>query len=102
MTQYFRITGYSPQHDICFIMDSNGMFEKLWEFSVFIREHNCKVLEVGTDEKFLDINIDKAEPCKDKIILRACASGKPVYVTDTIDGVERKIVGVDTKSYIPE
>ena len=27
---YFRITGYCPEHDFCFILDSNGKYEKLW------------------------------------------------------------------------
>lgn len=35
MNNYFRITGYWPESDICFIIDSNGMFEKLWQFSSF-------------------------------------------------------------------
>ena len=102
MTQYFRITGYSPEHDICVIMDSNGMFEKLWQFSVFIREHDCKVLEVSSDEKFLDINIEKAEPEPDKIILRACGHGKPTYSEKTIDGVKHKVIEIEGKRYIPE
>lgn len=28
MTNYFRITGYCPENDFCFIIDCNGMFEK--------------------------------------------------------------------------
>ncbi len=86
MTQYFRITGYSPEHNVCFIMDSNGMFEKLWQFSSFIIQHGCKVLEVSTDEKFLDINIEKAEKDTTHVLLRACSEGKPNYVDKKIDG----------------
>lgn len=100
MTKYFRITGYSPKHDICFIMDSNGMFEKLWEFSVFIREHGCKVLEVSLDEKFIDINIDKADPEPNKIILRASATGKPTYTEKTIAGITYKVIDVEGKQYM--
>lgn len=102
MTKYFRITAYSPEHDICFIMDSNGMFEKLWEFSVFIREHGCKVLEVSSDEKFIDINIEKAEPTPNKVILRASATGKPTYTKQTINGIIHKVIDVEGKQYIPE
>ena len=36
MTNYFRITGYYPEQDFCFIIDSNGMFEKLWQFSSYL------------------------------------------------------------------
>jgi hypothetical protein len=101
-TKYFRITGYYPKEDISFIMDSNGMFEKLWQFSVFIREHDCKVLEVSSDEKFIDINIKKAEPISDKVILRASATGKPIYTEKTIDGIIHKVIEIEYKQYIPE
>ena len=36
MENYFRITGYDEKDDFCFIIDSNGMFEKLWQFSAFL------------------------------------------------------------------
>ena len=78
------------------------MFEKLWQFSVFIREHDCKVLEVSSDEKFLDINIEKAEPEPDKIILRASATGKPTYTQKTIDGITHKVLEIEGKQYMPE
>ena len=102
MTHYFRITGYLPKDDISFIMDSNGMFEKLWQFSAFVISKGCKVLEVSSDEKFIDINIEKAEPTPDKVILRASATGKPTYTEKTIDGVTHKVIEIKGKRYIPE
>lgn len=33
MNNYFRITGYCEQEDFCFILDCNGCYEKLWQFS---------------------------------------------------------------------
>lgn len=33
MSNYFRITAYHPDEYISVIMDSNGKFEKLWQFS---------------------------------------------------------------------
>ena len=42
---YFRITGYHPTKDISFILDCNGMFEKLWQFSAFVISKCCNVLE---------------------------------------------------------
>ena len=33
---YYRITGYDPENDIGFIADSNGKFEKLWQFSSYL------------------------------------------------------------------
>lgn len=102
MTHYFRITGYYPKEDISFIMDSNGMFEKLWQFSAFVISKGCKVLEVSTDEKFIDINIDKAEEDKTHVILRACGHGKPNYIEKSIDNLIYKAVEVEDKIYIPD
>ena len=36
MANYFRITAYHPTKDICAIFDSNGRFEKLWQFSAYL------------------------------------------------------------------
>lgn len=102
MTHYFRITGYYPKEDISFIMDSNGMFEKLWQFSAFIVSKGCKVLEVGTDETFHDINIEKAEEDKEHIILRAYSKGKPNYFDKVINGIVYKTVEIQEKKYIPD
>jgi ABC-type Fe3+-citrate transport system substrate-binding protein len=84
-------------------MDSNGMFEKLWQFSALIVSKGCKILEVGTDETFIDLNLEKLtkqEP--DKIILRAYTKGEPTYITKVIDGVEHKVINIEGKQYIPE
>ena len=43
---YFRITGYSEELKSCFILDSNGMFEKLWQFSAFLVQKDIKFIEV--------------------------------------------------------
>ena len=56
---YFRITGYCPENDFCFIIDSNGIFEKLWQFSSFLIQKGLQVLEVSKEEQMLDVNIDK-------------------------------------------
>lgn len=94
MSNYFRITAYHEAEDISVIMDSNGMFEKLWQFSSMLIQKGFKILEVGSDEKFGDGNIEKAEYDTKHIILRASSQGKPIYK----DG----IVEVEGKQYIPE
>lgn len=101
-TKYFRITGYHPQEDFCFIIDSNGMFDMLWQFSSYLVKKGLKILEVSTDEQFRDINISKAEEDKEHMILRANAHGQPMYEERIIGGVSRKIVTVGGKSYIPK
>ena len=101
MSNYFRITGYCPENDYCFIVDSNGMFEKMWQFSSYLIQKELKVLEIASDEKFIDINIEKANIDTDHIILRANANGKPEYVNYEINGITYKAVKVANKIYIP-
>ncbi len=77
MANYFRITAYHPAKNICAVFDSNGRFEKLWQFSAFLIGKGFKIIEVGADDKFDYGDFDRAPAEKDKIILRACAKGQP-------------------------
>ena len=101
MENYFRITGYDEKDDFCFIIDSNGMFEKLWQFSAFVVQKGLKVLEVSKLENIIDVNIKKASEDKEHIILRAISPGKPEYVEKNINGTIYKAVKVADKIYIP-
>jgi DUF917 family protein len=84
-------------------MDCYGMFEKLWQFSSFVISKGCKVLEVSSDEKFIDINIEKVDEIDaEHVILRASSMGTPQYVEKTIDGISYKAVQIEDKLYIPE
>ena len=76
MGNYFLITAYHPAKNICAIFDSNGRFEKLWQFSSYLVQKGFKIVEVGADDKFLDGNIPKA-PAGDQLLVRACAKGSP-------------------------
>lgn len=78
MANYYRITAYHPAKNISVIMDSYGMFEKLWQFSAFLVKKDFDIIAVGKEDNFTDGNIERqSEPLPDKIILRACALGKP-------------------------
>ena len=78
MANYYRITAYHPEKNISVIMDSNGMFEKLWQFSAFLDEKGFDIIAVGKEDNFTDGNIERqTEPLPDKIMLRACALNKP-------------------------
>lgn len=74
---YYRITGYDPENDIGFIADSNGKFEKLWQFSSYLLLKGFKVLAVSKEDKFKFGDLPKAS-YDDKIILRCCDFGMPV------------------------
>lgn len=77
MVNYFRITAYHPAKKISAVFDSNGMFEKLWQFSAYLVGKGFKILAVGGEEKFSDGDMPKAEYDNVHIILRACKSGEP-------------------------
>lgn len=102
MSNYFRITGYVKEKDLCFIMDCNGMFEKLWEFNSLMVQHKIQVLEVATDTRFFDGTIDKVEYDENHIALRATAKGLPEYTTYTLDGIIYKAIKVADKIYVPD
>ena len=91
MTNYFRITAYHPIEDLSVIMDSNGMFEKLWQFSAYLVSKGFKIIEVGDDSKFTEGDMPKVERDNVHIIVRACKSGQP--------NKENNIITVEGKSY---
>lgn len=99
---YFRITGDYQKEDFCFIMDCFGKFEKLWQFSVFVRDKRLTVLEVSKGGNFLDGNMDRAVYEKENVILRVTQKGKPDYVPYEVNGTSYKAVKVDTCIYVPD
>lgn len=88
MANYFRITAYHPTENLSVIMDSNGLFEKLWQFSSFMVSKGFKIIEVGGEDKFDDGDMPKAEQDTVHVILRACKSGEPEITGNhiTIEG----------------
>lgn len=100
--KYYRITAYYPQDDFSFILDSNGMHEKLWQFSAMLVAKGLKVLEVSKLENVIDININQVEEDKEHIFLRATAEGKPEYINQNINGTIYKAIKVADKIYIPD
>ena len=84
MANYFRITAQHPKENISLIIDSNGKFEKLWQFSSFLVSKGFKILEAGNDSSFNDGNISQAPPDSDNLILRACKRGEPIIFNATI------------------
>lgn len=77
MNNYFRITARSLDGSYCFIADSYGHFEKLWQFSAYLIEKGFKIIAVNAEGKFEFGNIPKADPDPDHILIRACAKGSP-------------------------
>lgn len=89
MANYFRITAYHPIENFSVIMDSNGMFEKLWQFSSFMVSKGFKIIEVGGEDKFNEGDMPKVEQDTVHVILRACKSGLP-EITGNCITIENK------------
>lgn len=91
---YFRVTVYHPAEDVSAIIDSNGYFEKLWQLSAALVQKGFKILEVGTDDRFLEGDLPKAKADNKHLLLRACKIGKPEYISGAVQ--------IGGKRYIPE
>ena len=83
---YYRITAYHPEKNISVIMDSYGMFEKLWQFSAFLVKKGFDIIAVCKEDNLTDGNIERqTEPLSDKIMLRACTFNKPNVANGKIE-----------------
>ena len=84
MANYFRITAYHPAKKICAVFDSNGRFEKLWQFSAYHVQKGFKIAKVSANDKFLDGNILRA-PAGNQLLVRACDKGQPKIDDNTVE-----------------
>lgn len=73
---YFRITAYNKEEDFSCILDSNGMFEKLWQFSSYLVNKGLNIIDASKLENIIDTNIKPAGEDTEHIILRATQDGK--------------------------
>ena len=95
MTNYFRITAYHPTEDISVIMDSNGMFEKLWQFSAFMVSKGFKIIEASNETAFEEGDLIKATEKSEKILVRAYAPSEPkIQVLNN-----KKVITIQELSY---
>ena len=85
MNNYFRIIAYNKELNICLIADSNGKFEKIWQFSSFFVCKGFEIIAISKDEDFSLGNIPKANPDRNNILLRACAKGRPTIKNGVIE-----------------
>ena len=73
---YFRITAYNKEEDFSCILESNGMFEKLWQFSSYLVNKGFNIIDASKLENIIDTNIEPANEDTEHIILRATQDGK--------------------------
>lgn len=85
MNNYFRITGYYPEADVCFIMDCYGKFNELYDFSSYLIEKGIEIVKARAEGRFDFGNIPKVPSNKAYLILRACDNGQPACVDGTVN-----------------
>ena len=73
--KYYRITAYCKQEDFTCILDSNGMFEKLWQFSSYLVSKGFNIIDATKLENILDTNITNANVDNNHIVLQATQDG---------------------------
>ena len=99
---HFRVTAYHPTEDITVLIDSYGVYQKLWQLSSALVLKGFNILEVSDSTKFIDVNIPSIEPNEKQLYLRACMVGKPDVLLQTIDGRRVKVIQVENRMYIPD
>ena len=101
MSNYYRITAYHKGIDKCCIIDSNGMFEKQFQFSFYLYDKGFEIIEVGDSNKFMEVDLRPVEVDTEKMALRAEMDGRPIETTATVRGVTYRAIMVEGKKYIP-
>ena len=99
---HFRVTAYNPTEDVTVLIDSYGVYQKLWQLSSALVMKGFNILEVSDSSKFVDVNIPSIEPNEKQLYLRACMVGKPDEFLQTIDGRRVKVIQVENRMYIPD
>ena len=102
MANYFRITAHYKDENVSFIADSNGRFEKLWQFSAYLVAKGCTVYAVSTEDSLISCGIKPIPFNENRFVIRACAMGTPTWTNETIDGVSYKAIRVKDMLYIPD
>ena len=86
---YFRVTIYDKTNNISAILDSNGAFEKLWQFSSYLVNKAFNIIDASKLENITDTNIEPANEDTDHIILRATQGGKVELTDNTIQVADK-------------
>ena len=76
-TEYYRITAYHAPEGLAIIVDSYGMFEKLWEFSKYLMDRGFRVIAVDREQYFIEGTIEKVKAQTPKLMIRAIGRVEP-------------------------
>lgn len=97
----YRITAYHKDLDISVIMDCDGKFDYLQQFSLYMQNKGFMVIAESKKDTLLDVNIKPPKSYPNNIILRACHYGRPIETTVTQNGFTYRALQVNKKIYVP-
>ena len=97
----FRITAYHKGLDISVIMDCDGKFDYLQQFSLYMQDKGFMVIAQSKEDTLLDVNIKPPKSFPNHVILRACQYGRPIETTITQNGFTYKALKINRKVYVP-
>ncbi len=96
------IVSYYPDKNVSFIADSNGKFEKLWQFSAYLKSKGCDIIAASKEENMIDEKTPPAEINDKQFIIRSCAMGTPTFSSLVIDGRTYKSLRIGNMEYVPD
>ena len=96
--EYYRITAYHSDEDISVILDSNGKFESLWDFSSLLVAHGFKVVSLCRPDVIPESTFPLIEESK-KLAVRAIAKGLPDIHEFTYNNRKCRAITVGDKLY---
>ena len=99
---YYRVAGYLPDKNVSFIADSNGKFEKLWQFSAYLKSKGCDIIAVSRQENIIDEITLPTEQNDKQFVIRSCAMGTSTWSTLKHNGTLYKSLRVGSIEYIPD
>ena len=96
--EYYRITAYHTDEDISVILDSNGRFESLWDFSSFLVSHGFKVLSLSRAEVLVESTFPLIEETN-KLAVREIEKGMPTILEFEYNARKCRGITVGDKLY---
>ena len=96
---YFRITVYNPKYDFSAILDANGKYNELWEFSAYLVSKGFKIIEVGANDNLIEGSFKAVEETSDKIFVRGVDRGRPLIQDMDYQNRPCKAICVYDKAY---
>ena len=99
MANYFRIAAYHPATDVSVIVDSNGKFDMLWQFSAYLVAKGFKILEVAKDDLIIDAGNERVSTPSNKVLLMGYGKGRADIEDVTFENRPCKAISVHNMAY---